>query len=213
MLTAGHTAFFCTYFQLELDLFMRMSLIRFLTIVLVAAPPLAAPGYAQPRDPAATVQQLAGLNADMVNIATLLRISEDLAFWQSVSILGAEHGWDFDYSLGGAERYPWTLRLYNALDETLTEGLSASRDLARSRALSDDEKRAVQSMFAKYEQMRALAAAVYQLILDGDLAAATALYEAEVIQLRRNIATDGASIHITIRNRVRQIAMDVRLGN
>jgi len=192
---------------------MRNRCIEFLAIAFISTSQLTNPASADSVDPAAAVQELAALNADLVNISTILRISEDIAFWQSVALLGAEHDWEFEYSLGGDERYQWTLRLYNSLDETLTEGIAAARDLARSRALNDDEKRAVQELFNQYESMRATGEQMYHLILDGDVGSAADLYEAEVIQLRRDITTDGASIYIAIRNRVRQIALDVRLGN
>jgi hypothetical protein len=192
---------------------MRNRCIEFLAIAFISTSQLTNPASADSVDPAAAVQELAALNADLVNISTILRISEDIAFWQSVALLGAEHDWEFEYSLGGDERYQWTLRLYNSLDETLTEGIAAARDLARSRALNDDEKRAVQELFNQYESMRATGEQMYHLILDGDVGSAADLYEAEVIQLRRDITTDGGSIYIAIRNRVRQIALDVRLGN
>jgi hypothetical protein len=192
---------------------MKNRCIEFLAIAFISTSQLTNPASADSVDPAAAVQELAALNADLVNISTILRISEDIAFWQSVALLGAEHDWEFEYSLGGDERYQWTLRLYNSLDETLTEGIAAARDLARSRALNDDEKRAVQELFNQYESMRATGEQMYHLILDGDVGSAADLYEAEVIQLRRDITTDGGSIYIAIRNRVRQIALDVRLGN
>jgi len=192
---------------------MKNRCIEFLAIAFISTSQLTNPASADSVDPAAAVQELAALNADLVSISTILRISEDIAFWQSVALLGAEHDWEFEYSLGGDERYQWTLRLYNSLDETLTEGIAAARDLARSRALNDDEKRAVQELFNQYESMRATGEQMYHLILDGDVGSAADLYEAEVIQLRRDITTDGGSIYIAIRNRVRQIALDVRLGN
>ena len=82
---------------------MRNRCIEFLAIAFISTSQLTNPASADSVDPAAAVQELAALNADLVNISTILRISEDIAFWQSVALLGAEHDWEFEYSLGGDE--------------------------------------------------------------------------------------------------------------
>ena len=148
----------------------------------------------------------------MLQIATVLRISEDIAFWQSVSIMGAQNDWEFTYSGEGNESFPWTLRLYNILGDTLREGVLASQGIARSRVLSEEEKRAFDALFAKYETLRELGEKVHALLVDGNLVLALAIYENEVIQLRRDIAIAAASSSIMIRDRIKEIELDVLLG-
>jgi hypothetical protein len=173
---------------------------------------LSNPSAADPRDPKQVVQEIGGLSADMLQIATVLRISEDIAFWQSVSIMGAQNDWEFTYSGDGNESFAWTLRLYNILGDTLREGTLASQGIARSRVLSAEEKRAFDALFGKYETMRELGEKVHSLLIDGNLPEALEIYENEVIQLRRDIAIAAASSNITIRNRIKEIELDVLLG-
>ena len=186
--------------------------IRYAAIALVGLGLLSHPSAADPRDPKQAVQEIGGLNADMLQIATVLRISEDIAFWQSVSIMGAQNDWEFTYSGDGNERFAWTLRLYNILGDTLREGILASQGIARSRVLTDEEKHSFDALFGKYETMRELGEQVHGLLVDGNLAEALAIYENEVIQLRRDIAIAAASINITIRDRIKEIKLDVLLG-
>jgi hypothetical protein len=126
--------------------------------------------------------------------------------------MGAEYGWEFNYDAQGAEVFPWTYRLYNTLDETLSEGIAASRAIERSRTLTDEEKRAGKALFAQYEEMRTHGEQVHRLLKAGDVAAASGLYETEVIQLRREISISASSAAIQIRDRIKKIALEVRLG-
>lgn len=114
--------------------------------------------------------------------------------------------------VGGDDSFPWTFRLNNFLGDTLREGILASQGIARSRALTDDDKRAIDALFSQYETMREHGETVHALLLEGNLAEALAIYENEVIQLRRDIAVSAASINITIRDRVKEIDLDVLLG-
>ncbi|MBT8456784.1 MAG: hypothetical protein KJO15_11855 [Alphaproteobacteria bacterium] len=95
---------------------------------------------AQPREPAEAVQEIAGLTADMTQFATILRLSEDLAFWQGVSIMGAQNDWEFSKNSEGTEIWAWTYRLGNSLDKSLYDGNQASLAIARSRVLTTEEK-------------------------------------------------------------------------
>lgn len=79
-----------------LKLGMRLTAIMILGLSL-----LSSTAIGEPRDPKQAVQEIAGLHADTVHIATVLRISEGIAFWQSVAIMGAQNDWDFTYSGGG----------------------------------------------------------------------------------------------------------------
>jgi hypothetical protein len=170
------------------------------------------PVAAEPRAAKEAVQEISVLTTDMTQFATILRLSEDISFWQSVSIMGAEYGWEFEYSAQGKDVFPWTLRLYNSLDETLSEGIAASQAIARSRVLTDEEKSAGKALFAQYEDMRAYGEQVYLLLKAGDISAAKDVYEMKVIQLRRDISISASSAIIQLRDRIKKIALDVRLG-
>jgi len=67
-------------------------------------------------------------------------------------------------------------------------------------------------LYEQYEAMRVLGEETYRLLKEGNVTAASAAYEAEVIQLHRDISGAAASSIIVLRNRVKQIALDVRLG-
>jgi hypothetical protein len=167
---------------------------------------------AEPRDPKSTVQELAELTTDMTRFAAIVRLSEDISFWQGVAIMAAQNDWEFKYSRGGKQSFEWTLRLYNSLDESLTEGIAASLAIARSGVLTDEDKRSWNDLYKQYETMRGLGEETYRLLKEGNVKAASDAYHAEVIQLRRDISGAAASSIIVIRNRVNQIALDVRLG-
>lgn len=179
-----------------------------LALLFLSSIPLAA----QPRDAKDAVQEIAALSTDMTQFATLLRLSEDISFWQSVSIMGAEYEWNFSYDTQGAEVFAWTIRLYNALDESLFEGIAASQAIARSRVLTKEEKEAGKALFAQYEEMRGYGEMVNRLLKDGNFSKASEIYEAEVIQLRRDISISATSAVILLRDRIKRIALDVRLG-
>jgi len=166
---------------------------------------------AQTRDAKDAVQEIAALSTDMTQFATLLRLSEDISFWQSVSIMGAEYQWKFNYDTQGSDVFAWTYRLYNTLDETLSEGIAASQAIARSRVLTVEEKEAGKALFAQYEEMRGYGETVHRLLKDGNVSEASEIYEAEVIQLRRDISISATSAVILLRDRIKRIALDVRL--
>ncbi|MBT8459688.1 MAG: hypothetical protein KJN60_08470 [Boseongicola sp.] len=114
--------------------------IKFTAILLVALSAQPMQLIAQPREPAEAVQEIAGLTADMTQFATILRLSEDLAFWQGVSIMGAQNDWEFSKNSEGTEIWAWTYRLGNSLDKSLYDGNQASLAIARSRVLTTEEK-------------------------------------------------------------------------
>ncbi len=185
---------------------------KFLSVCLALLFLSSTPPAAQPRDANDAVQEIAALSTDITHFATLLRLSEDISFWQSVSIMGAEYDWEFSYNTQGTEVSAWTVRLYNALDESLSEGIAASQAIARSRVLTDKEKEAGKALFAQYEEMRRYGEKVYRLLKEGSVSEASDIYEAEVIQLRRDISISATSAVIFLRDRIKRIALDVRLG-
>ena len=185
---------------------------KLLSLCLVLLSFYLAPLAAEPRDPKDAVHEIAELNTDMTQFATILRLSEDISFWQSVSIMGAEYGWEFNFDAQGAEVEQWTYRLYNTLDESLSEGIAASQAIARSRVLTEEEKRAGQALFGQYEEMRAHGEQVFRFLKEGKVSSAAEIYETEVIQLRRDISISASSAIIQLRDRIKKIALDVRLG-
>jgi hypothetical protein len=165
---------------------------------------------AEPRDPRQAVQEIAALNADLIHIMSLLRMSEDIAFWQSVSVLGAQNDWEFSYS--GGVNYAWSLRLYETLGASDREGILVSQAISRSTVLTEQERQAFDALFRKYETMRGLGEDMHALLADNNVQDALVLYEAEVLQLRRDIAIAAASSSISIRDRIKEIELDVLLG-
>ena len=78
--------------------------------------------------------------------------------------------------------------------------------------LTKEEKEAGKALFAQYEEMRGYGEMVYRLLKDGNFSKASEIYEAEVIQLRRDISISATSAVILLRDRIKRIALDVRLG-
>ena len=60
--------------------------------------------------------------------------------------------------------------------------------------------------------MRVLGEEVNRLVREDNIAAASAVYESDTLQLRRDISGAVASSTIKLRDRVKRIALDVRLG-
>ena len=191
---------------------MRNSPIKLVVILLLALSSQSMQATAQPREPANAVQEIADLTEGMAQFATILRLSEDIAFWQGVAIMGGQYDWEFSKNTQGTEIFSWTYRLTNSLVQTLNEGIRASQSIARSRVLTDEEKQAGKDMYSDYKRMRALGEEVNRLVREGNIAAASALYESEVLQLRRDISGAAASNAAVLRDRVKRIALDIRLG-
>ncbi len=190
---------------------MTMSLIKSLAVVVAMTFfPLSA--SAQPTDPKDAVKEIAALTADMAHFDAIRRVAEDLVFWQSVAIMGGEFGWTFAYNSQATEIEEWTYRLYNSLDETLPEGIQSRQAIKRSRVLTDEEKQRGEELFLMYEEMHSVAQEVYVLLKDDDVASAAALFEERTLNLRREISRAAASSQITLRDRIRRKALDVRLG-
>ncbi len=123
----------------------------------------------------------------------LYRLCEELVFWQGVAIMGAQNGWTFSYNTAGTEIEEWTYRLYNARDETAPEAKRAYLNIQRSRVASDDQKAAAAVLFSGYEQLNETAGRVFDLLAANRDAEAAAVFEAETLQLRRDIANHAYS--------------------
>ena len=191
---------------------MRNSPIKLVVILLLALSSQSMQAAAQPREPANAVQEIADLTEGMAQFATILRLSEDIAFWQGVAIMGGQYDWEFSKNTQGTEIFSWTYRLTNSLVQTLNEGIRASQSIARSRVLTDEEKQAGKDLYLDYQKMRALGEEVNRLVREDNIAAASALYESEVLQLRRDISGAAASNAAVLRDRAKRIALDIRLG-
>ncbi|MBT8459687.1 MAG: hypothetical protein KJN60_08465 [Boseongicola sp.] len=61
--------------------------------------------------------------------------------------------------------------------------------------------------------MQVLSKELFRLLKEDNIAAASALYESDVLQLRRDISGEAASSTIVLRDRVKRIALDIRLGS
>lgn len=179
-------------------------------MIVLALSPI--PASSQSTDPKAATQEIAALSVDMTHFDTIRRVAEDLVFWQSVAIMGGEYGWTFTYSGQGTNVEQWTYRLYNSLDETIQEGVRARQAIARSRVLTEDEKARGAEIFAKYEELRTVAEETYNLLRADDVNAAAALFEEQILGLGREITRAVASNQIVLRDRIKRIALDVRLG-
>lgn len=90
----------------------RLGWLRTLCIIPFAAL-LSQPVASQNINPKDAVQEIAALNSDILSIGEIIRISDDIVFWQSVAIMGSEYGWTFDFT-GQGNIHEWKYRLYNA---------------------------------------------------------------------------------------------------
>ena len=167
---------------------------------------------AQTINPKDAVQEIAALNADIMQIEAIKSISEEIVYWQSVAIMGSEYGWQFEFNDQGANIVEWTYRLYNTLDETALQGVRAKQSIARSRVLTDSEKANFMEIFAKYEEMRVLGEEIYDLLRAGETETASVIFESQTLNLRREISIESASAMISLRNRISDIALDVLMG-
>ena len=66
-------------------------------------------------------------------------------------------------------------------------------------------------LFAKFERMHHVGEKFYQLLNDGETLQAASLFEAETLELRPEITRAGASSTILLRDRIKRLALDVRL--
>lgn len=161
---------------------------------------------AQTADPKETLREIAGQSALLAEYDTLYRVSEELAFWQSVALLGAENGWQLIYSEGStANRWPYTLRLYNALDEVEIEAKRAALGIARSRVATPEQLQAGADLYEKHLQLRITATDLHALLLDGRVPEAAALYHDQTLPLRRQIANEAYSASSEIRKWIAQV--------
>jgi hypothetical protein len=183
-------------------------------IAILGATCLAAsnPAQAQGTVPVEAVVALGEEARLLAHFDTLYRLTEELVFWQSIAIMGADRGWEFNYNSSGEMRQPYTFRLYNALDESAIEAARAANAIARDRAATEGDQTAAAALYQQHLALRAHAEAIYQHLLAGDADAAAAIFEAEVIALRREIANAAYSRSAFIRERVADGVMDARLG-
>ena len=181
----------------------------FVLISLVFAP---AAGMAAPTDPKDAVKELAALSADLANIDTLQRITDDLVFWQSVAIMGGEYDWQFSYNSAGTELVEWTIRLSQSLDQTSHEGARAAQSIKRSRVLTDAEKESGLEVYEIFNEIHTHGKDIHTLLRAGDVALAAKIFSDEVIEKRRQFSRSLVSMKIEINERIKDIGFKVRLG-
>lgn len=173
-------------------------------------PATAQSGDAVPQDE--IIQMMARQTALIESFETIGRLSEELVFWQSVATMGQVHGWEFSYNTGGGNEQSYTLRLYNSLDESGIEAVRAMQAIERNAAATGEDRSNAATINDMHLALRDLATQVYDHLLADDTDAAAALFEAEVLALRRRIATRVYSAGDAIRDRTARIALDARLG-
>lgn len=172
-------------------------------LVLLAAAP---PSHAQTVGAPSPLREMGDEVTLAASFDTLYRLSEELVFWQSVSIMGGVYDWRVEYTAGGRDQIAWTLRLYNALDESEIEAIRAGQAIARNRVASAEDKAAGAGLLAHHVALRGHAQTVHDLLLEGQPEAAAAHFQEHTLPLRRQIANLSFSTQRTIRNRIASAA-------
>jgi hypothetical protein len=178
-----------------------------LASLLLSTGPLTAQDTAPDRR--AQLVEAAGLADYLVQVDTICNLAEELVFWQSVAIMGAEHDWTFDF----ANDYPeaFTYRLYNAVDESTISAIRAAQSIGRNQVISEDDLAGAHSIQADFDRMHALANAAHVALIDGRVADAVQLFRDQTLQLRRDIAISCYSVTGAARERLTRLGLDARL--
>ena len=184
---------------------------KFVAVLLLVFGSMTTPNVdAQPVDQNEALKQIAAQTSALGHIATILRLSEDLAFWQGVALMGEEFDWSFSYNTDGSEILRWTIRLSNVTENGEIEAKRASLGIARNRYLTDDEKSEIAQLYAEYRQMLAIAREMHPLLIEKNVSKATALFESKVIELRRNISRIAYSASAGITKKIGTTARKAR---
>jgi hypothetical protein len=171
-----------------------------------------APMAAQTADPLETIIELGAQSTLLSYFDTLYRLTEELVFWQSVSIMGAEYGWDSSYYPESGEIEPYTFNLDNSLEESATDAARAANAIGRSITATEEEQSAAADLYALHLQMRGHAQVIHDLLLQGRINEAADLFDAEVLPLRRQFYNEAYTSSAYIRERVGRTVLDSRLG-
>lgn len=172
------------------------------------------PTLAQEQDSVKEIQDIAQQVSVLKQFDTIYRLTESLVFWQSVAVMGAAFGWEFSYeNSSGKNIWPWTLRLYNFLGESETEAVYAARGVARSKIASKETKIDAEKLYAGHLEMREIAVAIHEALLDGRMDEAARLFETRTLGLRRKLANDSYSAMTRLRSEISQTVLDVRRGH
>ncbi|MEP1202077.1 hypothetical protein [Tateyamaria sp.] len=191
-------------FTMSVPAFIRTA-VFFVSLLMAPATTLA-----QGNDPYLAIKEIAGRSTALMQIDTIYRLSEELVFWQSVALMGAQNGWEFDYDASGATQMNWTIRLENARNEGEIEAKRASIAITRNKYLSDDQKREVSELYGDYTQMNANARQIHELLIVGDMTRAAYVFESQTLQLRRDIAGATYSVSQNLRGTISDIARNTR---
>ena len=183
------------------------SFCAFLIIALTMAAPSPA---AQPVDQNDALKQIAAQTSALGHIATIYRLSEDLAFWQGVALMGEKFDWDFSYNTEGTEILRYTIRLSNVSDDGEIEAKRASLAISRNRFLTDDEKQGIGQLYSKYTEMLTIAREMHPLLTNKRVSDAASLFETRTLELRRNISRATYSVSSGIRKKIGSTARKAR---
>lgn len=157
------------------------------------------------------IQRIAQQTALIENIETIGRLSEGLVFWQGVARMGGAFDGEFSYNAGGENVVHWTLRLSNALDKTEIEIVRAMQAIERSSAASEEDRANAAAINHMHSTLRELSWQIYEHLIADETDAAAAIFEAEIIPLRRQIAGRGYSAGDATRDQTSRMALDARL--
>ncbi len=141
---------------------------------------------------------------------TLYRVSEELVFWQSIAIMGADHGWEYNYSLNGTDIQKYTLRLYNALDESENDAVRAIQTIRRSKTVDENTLSTAEELYTLHLDLRSAGQEILTLLRAGNTADAATIFQSRVLEQRRRVAGLSYSAQSQIRSDARKIALKAR---
>ncbi len=174
---------------------------------LVVGPMLAT---AQPTDPYLAIKEIAGQSSALEHIDTIYRLSEELAFWQGVALMGEEFDWKFSYNTAGTDPQRWTIRLENARGDGEFEAKQAATAISRSKYLSEEQKQKADELFQLYTRMSVISVDLRMFLLEGQIAEAANMFETQSLELRRRIAGLAYSASQELRTSIKETARNTR---
>jgi len=165
---------------------------------------------AQSNDPYEAIKEIAAKSTALEHIDTIYRLSEELAFWQAVALMGEEFDWSFSYNSGGTDPQRWTLRLENARGDGELEAKQAAIAISRSKYLTEQQKRQADEIFQLYTRMSDISVDLRNLLISGQITDAADMYESQSLELRRRIAGLAFSASQELRAGIKETARKTR---
>ena len=155
-------------------------------------------GVTAPTSPKYAVKKIAALNADLTKLDALQRITDDLVFQQTVSIMGGEYDWHFRYNSAGTELVAWTIRLSQSLDQTSYEGARVAQSIKRRRLLINGQKETVLEAYEIISEIHAHGKDIHTLLISEENALAGKNFNDEVIDKRREFSRSLGGLRLSI---------------